>query len=109
MLDAVRQIRAYTAGFSEQAFLEDRKTQQAVILNLVIIGEAAGRLVDLAPELTGQYPEVNWRGIRGMRNRLAHGYFEVDLGIVWDTVQSSLPELESRVRRILDDISRSPE
>lgn len=99
MLGAIRLARSYVEGLSKDGFLADTKTQQAVILNIVIIGEAATQLVAEYPEFAARYPLIPWKQMRGMRNRMAHGYFEIDLNIVWDTIQSSLPELE---RQLLD-------
>ena len=82
-------------------FLSDTKTQDAVILKLIVIGEAATQVMDEAPEFAEVNSEVPWRQLRGMRNRMAHGYFEIDMGIVWATVTASLPELEKNLRRIL--------
>lgn len=103
MLEALRLVQSYTEGITKADFLDDRKTQQAVILNILIVGEAATRLTDCAPDLVARHPEVAWKGIRGMRNRLAHGYFEMNLDIVWDTVQVSVPQLEGQVLRILEE------
>jgi uncharacterized protein with HEPN domain len=104
MLEALQLVRAYTKGLSKEDFLNDRKTQQAVILNIQIVGEAATRLGECAPEVVARHPEVDWKGMRGMRNRLAHGYFEINLDVVWDTVQLSLPALEERVRGMLREL-----
>lgn len=99
MLGAIRLARSYVEDLTKDAFLADTKTQQAVILNIVIIGEAATQLVAEYPEFAARYPLIPWKQMRGMRNRMAHGYFEIDLNIVWDTIQTSLPELE---RQLLD-------
>lgn len=101
MLEAAVQARAYVKGIPEQNFLSDTKTQDAVILKLIVIGEAATQVMDEAPDFAGVHPEVPWRQLRGMRNRMAHGYFEIDMDIVWATVTESLPELEEHLRRIL--------
>lgn len=93
MLEAISLIRSYVEGFSKEDFLADRRTQQAVILNIVVIGEAATKLADEYPELVARYPEVQWKSMRGMRNRMAHGYFDINLDIVWDTIQQSIPVL----------------
>lgn len=97
MLEAVQLARGYVRGLERDDFLRDRKTQQAVILNIVVIGEAAARLASECPDLVAAHPQVPWKQMRGMRNRMAHGYFEVNLDIVWDTVQGSLPELERQL------------
>jgi uncharacterized protein with HEPN domain len=104
MLEALQLVRGYTEGLSKVDFLNDRKTQQAVILNIQVVGEAATRLAECAPELVAHHPEVDWKGMRGMRNRLAHGYFEINLDLVWDTVQLSLPALEEHVLRMLREL-----
>lgn len=94
MLEAARLSRSYVQNLTKTEFLQDRRTQQAVVLNLMTIGEAAGRIVGECKEFAAAHPEVPWAQMRGMRNRMVHGYFNIDLNIVWDTVQSSLPELE---------------
>ena len=82
---------------SEESFLEDRRTQQAVVLNLMVIGEAAARIVNEHKEFAAAHSQIPLAQMRGMRNRMAHGYFAVDLNIVWDNVQSSLPSLQTHV------------
>jgi len=100
ILDAVQQIRIYTEGMHESDFSKDRKTQDAVIRNLEIIGEAAGCVPQ---EVQSAYPEVEWRKIKGLRNVLAHEYFGVNLAIVWDVIQNKLSPLESACRKIADN------
>lgn len=73
MFEAIGLIRSYVEGFSKADFLADKRTQQAVILNIVVIGEAATKLADEYPEFVSRYPEVQWKSMRGMRNRMAHG------------------------------------
>ncbi len=93
MYDAAALACAYVEGMSKSEFLGDKRTQQAVILNLMLIGEiAAGLLRDHASFLD-EHPESPWREMRGMRNRIAHGYYEIDLDVVWETVQAALPNL----------------
>jgi uncharacterized protein with HEPN domain len=84
---------AFVEGLEKADFLSDKKTQQAVIMSLIIVGEAATRVMDRATEFAQRHPQVPWRSMRGMRNRVAHGYFDIDLDVVWDTVQTALPEL----------------
>jgi len=83
----------FVEGLSKDQFLTDKRTQQAVIMSLVIIGEAATKLMDKSPEFVNGNPQLPWRQMRGMRNRIAHGYFAVNLDIVWDTTQTALPNL----------------
>ncbi len=100
MLEAIGLIRSYVEGFSKEDFLADRRTQQAVILNLVVIGEAATKLADEYPEFVARYPQVQWNSMRGMRNRMAHGYFDINLDIVWDTIQQSIPVLAQQIQQL---------
>lgn len=97
---------SFVEGLSKDDFLEDKRTQQAVIMSLIIIGEAATKVMDGYPEFAQYHPEVLWRSMRGMRNRIAHGYFDVNLDVVWDTVQTALPDLLDQlpaVRQGADD------
>jgi len=90
-LNHIQQAAAEACGFVEgllkDNFLEDRCTQQAVIMNLIIMGEAATKVIDSYPEFAQAHEQIPWRSMRGMRNRIAHGYFDIDLGVVWDTRQ----------------------
>lgn len=108
MLEAIGLIRSYVEGFSKEDFLADRRTQQAVILNIVVIGEAATKLADEYPEFVARYPEVQWKSMRGMRNRMAHGYFDINLDIVWDTIRQSIPVLAQQIQKIRQDQGQSP-
>lgn len=74
-------------------FLTDKRTQQAVIMSILIIGEASTKIMNDYPDFTESHPEIPWRIMRNMRNRIAHGYFDIDLEVVWNTVQQSLPDL----------------
>ena len=73
--------------------MADKRTNQAVVMNLIIIGEIAARIMDRHPDFARADHQIPWQGMRGMRNRIAHGYFEIDLAIVWDTVIHAIPEL----------------
>jgi len=100
-LEHIRQAASdagsFLEGLSKEEFLDDKRTQQAVIMSLIVIGEAATKVMDRYPEFVEQHTEVPWRNMRGMRNRIAHGYFEINLDVVWDTVQTALPELLRRL------------
>jgi len=96
VLEAIEAIRDFTADGRDD-FMADRKTQSAVIRQLEIIGEAVKRL---SAETIAADPAVPWRQIAGARDRLIHGYFQVDLEAVWAMVAQDLPELEARVRAL---------
>ncbi len=83
----------FMEGLAKDDFLADKRTQQAVIMSLIIIGEAATKVIEGFAAFTQAHPEVPWRNMRGMRNRMAHGYFDIDLNVVWETAQEWLPEL----------------
>jgi uncharacterized protein with HEPN domain len=93
MRQAAMDARTFVEGMVKEDFLEDKRTQQAVIMSLIIIGEAATKLMEGYPEFTQTHPTVPWHSMHGMRNRIAHGYFDTNLDVVWETVQTALPEL----------------
>lgn len=88
--DSIARIEKYTNGMGEPEFISNELVQDAVIRQLQIIGEAAKKLSD---ETRAMYPDVQWKDIAGMRDKLVHDYFGVDLGAVWDTVTNDLPGL----------------
>ena len=79
------------------AFMADRKTQDAVIRNLEVIGEACNNVAKNHPAFASSHSSVPWGFAYEMRNALSHGYFAVDLAIVWQTVQNDLPDLRIQV------------
>ncbi len=102
--EATRRIRAYlqdseTTTFEQ--FLADTKTQDAVIRNLEVIGEATRRL---SAQVREAHPEVPWKDIAGTRDRLIHHYFGVNLDIVWTIATLELPLLDSKIDAILKDV-----
>jgi uncharacterized protein with HEPN domain len=99
MLDAAERIVAFTSGISKEQFLADEKLNLAVIRLFEILGEAANNISD---KLREDYPDVPWREIAGVRNRLIHGYFDVDLNIVWQIIQQDIGALISNLKFILN-------
>jgi uncharacterized protein with HEPN domain len=93
MFEAALQACAYVEGLAKVDFEDDKRTQQAVILNSIIIGEEATKLLKDDEAFANQHPQVPWRSMKGMRNRITHGYFEINLDTVWETIQTALPEL----------------
>ncbi|AIC11230.1 HepT-like ribonuclease domain-containing protein [Xylella fastidiosa] len=103
MQQAATDACSFVEGLAKEDFLEDKRTQQAVIMSLIIIGEAVTKVMDRYAEFTQAHDQVPWRSMRGMRNRIAHGYFEINLDVVWDTVQSALPELLKQLAAVRQD------
>ena len=99
---ASAEAMAFVEGMAKEEFLRDRRTQQAVMMSLIVIGEAATRILDSYPAFAEKNQTVPWRSMRGMRNRMAHGYFDVDLEMVWETVCSSLPGLHRALAAVED-------
>ena len=96
--EAIHRIHAYTAGMTYEAFLDDTKTQDAVIRNLEIMGEAAK---NLSADLREQYSDVPWRAMAGVRDRLIHDYFGINLDIIWQIVTVELPAVAAQIDEIL--------
>ncbi len=90
---AAKNACTFIDGMRHEDFMTDTRTQQAVIMSLVIIGEAATKMMDRHPDYVTQHPDIPWRSMRGMRNRIAHGYFDINLNVVWQTVTTALPDL----------------
>lgn len=106
-LDHIRQAATDACSFVEgqrkEDFLADRRTQQAVVLSPLIIGEAATKLLQSHGDFLTRHPDVPWSSMKGMRNRLMHGYFDLNLEVVWETVSNALPSLLERMPAVLDD------
>lgn len=93
MLEAAFLACSDVDGLAKEDFEGDKRTQQAVILNLIIIGEEATKVLKDDEAFANLHPQIPWRSMKGMRHRIAHGYFEINLDTVWETVQTALPGL----------------
>lgn len=103
MQQAAADACSFVKGLSKDEFSVDKRTQQAVVMRVIIIGEAATKVMDRYDEFAQQRPEIPWRSMRGMRNRIAHGYFDINLDVVWETVQTALPELLKQLSNVRID------
>lgn len=89
----------HSSGLEFETFLADETLQRAFVRSLEVIGKAAKRVPD---DFRASHPEVEWRAMAGMRDRLIHGYFGVDFELVWDVVRNRIPELRNQIADILD-------
>jgi uncharacterized protein with HEPN domain len=100
MVAAVEKILSYTAGMDKAAFVADGRTTDAVVRNLIVIGEADGHVPE---DVVTASPQIPWARMRGMRNLAVHEYFGIDVNVLWDTVRVNLPPLPPLLRELLED------
>jgi uncharacterized protein with HEPN domain len=98
VVEACERIRSYIQNMTYDQFLNDTKTQDAVLRNIEIIGEAVKQLPD---SLTEKHPAIPWNQAARMRDRLIHHYFGVNLDVVWSVVEADLPKLLDQIKSIL--------
>ena len=99
MLQSAQKIKRYTKGLNYESFITDDKTIDAVVRNFEIIGEAANRIES---DFRDNNPEIEWKRIRGFRNRIVHDYFGIDYEIVWNIIETYLDELIVWLETIID-------
>ena len=97
MLDAISKITTFLSGFDFETFSKDDKTQFAVIRALEIIGEASKKIPD---KIKTSYSDIPWREIAGMRDKLIHDYFGVDIDVVWKTALEDIPSVSNLLKQI---------
>jgi uncharacterized protein with HEPN domain len=109
MAEAVRRVAEYTDGKSEQQFLANRLMQDAVMRNFEVLGEAANNCFKVSPNIAVQYPELPFAKIYRLRNQLTHGYWTVDLEILWKVIEKDVPELQKQIALVLESLDGSPD
>ncbi len=97
--EAIRRIGIYTKGIDYENFLEDIKTQDSVIRNLEIIGEAVKNISD---DFKDKHPKILWKDWAGVRDKLIHHYFGINLEVVWYIIKEDLPSLKEESQRVLE-------
>jgi len=98
VLESIDLIEDYVKGMDFDEFKKDRKTVDAVVRNFEIIGEASRNIPE---EIRNKYPDIDWKGMIGLRNRIAHEYFGVSSAIIWNILKNELPLLKEKIKRIL--------
>jgi uncharacterized protein with HEPN domain len=99
--EAIKDIEDFSKGISKDDFLKDKKTQSATIRQIEIIGEAIKNLPD---EFKEKYPEIRWRGIAGMRDKIIHHYFGIDVIKIWEVIEKDIPKLKEQINKILEEL-----
>ncbi|HLD70902.1 MAG TPA: DUF86 domain-containing protein [Negativicutes bacterium] len=99
--DAMEKIEKFTEGFTLESFREDEKTVFAVVRALEIIGEATTKI---PATVKNHHKEIPWKNMAGIRNKLIHEYFGVNMVVVWKTIKEDLPELKIKVAKMLEDL-----
>ncbi|MBV8612784.1 MAG: DUF86 domain-containing protein [Acetobacteraceae bacterium] len=101
---AIQRVTEYIGHLGAlSALQQSQRDQDAVIRNIEIIGEAARQIQQHAPEFVTAHPELPWVEMRGMRNKVIHNYFDVDVSVVWRTVKDDLPRLKQQVDDLLSE------
>ena len=102
ILESCRFIQEFVNGFDYDQFISDEKTVSAVVQKLEVIGEASKNIPD---EIKQKAPDITWKEMAGMRDRLIHAYFGIDYKLVWETIKVFINELSNTIEELLTDLS----
>lgn len=101
--EAIGRVEQYTLGMTQDVFEKDEKSRDAVARNLEVIGEATNRLPE---EVKTENPSVEWHKIVGLRHRIVHDYFDIDIKIIWQILQHELPEFKAKLKELRDRLQK---
>ncbi|MDO4698041.1 MAG: DUF86 domain-containing protein [Pasteurellaceae bacterium] len=101
-------ILTFIDGLDKEEFLDDTRTQNAVAMSLITMGKIVTVMGHKDPDFIAKHTHIPWRYIKGMRNVIAHGYFELDFEIVWETAQHSIPELLGEIENLIEKLFKEP-
>jgi uncharacterized protein with HEPN domain len=101
IMDAISRIEEYVHGLTYDNFIEKYLIQDGVIRQIQVIGEATKKISD---NTRGKYPDIPWKDIAGMRDKLIHDYFGIDLDAVWDTVEKDIPVLKDEIQAVIKEL-----
>ncbi len=100
ILDYITEINEFIHGYSQDDFENDKKTINACVFNLSQIGELAGKISD---DTVNSNPNIEWRGLKALRNRIVHDYEGVNLNMVWGFLEEEIDELQKQIKNIIDE------
>lgn len=103
IIDAINRIEEYTEGVNQRDFISSNLIQDGVIRQIQIIGEATKRLSE---KIIDKYRDIPWKDMAGMRDKLIHDYFGIDVEAVWKTVENDIPFLKSQIKNIIQELSQ---
>ena len=103
IFDTINDVENFIDGMDFEEFIKDKKTVYSVVRAIEIIGEATKNVPEL---IRTKYPDVPWKKMAGMRDRLVHGYFGVDHEILWETAKEDVPQLKTPVSKVLEDLEK---
>ena len=103
IFDSINDVGNFIEGMDFEDFVKDKKTIYSVVRAIEIIGEATKNVPE---QIRKKYPDIPWKKIVGMRDRLVHGYFGVDLEILWETAKEDVPQLKVPVSKVIEDLEK---
>ena len=103
IVDSIDDIKSFTGSMTFEDFTMDRKTINAVIRSIEVIGEATKRI---PKSIRAKYPSIPWKKLTGMRDKMIHEYSGVDIGILWKTVKEDVPSLKPLIQNVLKDLGK---